>query len=73
MDWLLLGYGGLVSSPIGGTMKVMVVDTAYWNDTGGFTVIVNDVTAVPEPSVAWLVFSGIALVGLARTTRIWRR
>jgi hypothetical protein len=72
MDWQLLGYGGLISSPTGGTLKVMVVDTAYWNNTGGFTVTVNDIAATPEPSAAWLAFSGIALVGLVRS-RIWRR
>lgn len=72
LDWLLLGYGGLISSPTGGTLKVMVVDTAYWNNTGGFTVTVNDIAATPEPSAAWLAFSGIALVGLVRT-RIRRR
>lgn len=72
LDWLLLGYGGLISSPTGGTLKVMIVDTAYWNNTGGFTVTVNDVAATPEPSAAWLAFSGIALVGLVRT-KIWRR
>jgi hypothetical protein len=71
LDWLLLGNGGDITNTTAftGTLKVVVVDTAYWNNTGGFTVTVADIAAVPEPSAVWLSFSGIALAGLARIVR----
>jgi len=66
MDWFALGYGGTFVTPAGGgTLLMVVVDTFYSNNTGGYTVTV-DQQAVPEPAAIWLAFSGIALFGLPR-------
>lgn len=68
-DWFLLGYGGTFVTPEGGgTLLVVVVDTFYSNNTGGYTVTI-DQQSVPEPAAAWLAFSGFALLGLPRTYR----
>lgn len=65
-DWFLIGYGGTFVVPdSGGTLQLVIVDTFYPNNTGGYTVSV-DTTAVPEPSVAWLALSGIAFLGFRR-------
>lgn len=69
-DWLALVDGnGLatINTGAGGTLKLVVVDTAYWNNTGSFNVSVNDITgSVPEPSTVLLALSGIGLVGMYR-------
>lgn len=68
-DWLPLGYGGTFVTPQGGgTLLMAIVDTYYPNNTGGYTVTI-DQQAVPEPAAVWLAFSGFALLGLPRTFR----
>jgi hypothetical protein len=77
-DWKVLApsqgggmFGNTINSgPSGGTLLLVVVDTAYWNNTGSFSVNVtpND-QATPEPSAAWLAFSGVILFGLPRIVR----
>jgi hypothetical protein len=68
-DWFLLGYGGTFVTPQGGgTLLMVVVDTFYTNNTGSYTVTV-DQQAVPEPGAIWLAFSGVALFGLPRAFR----
>jgi hypothetical protein len=67
-DWkLLVGTNGIgtLSTDTGGVLKLIVVDTYHPNDTGGYNVTISD-TSVPEPSAAWLAFSGVALLGLTR-------
>lgn len=72
-DWFLLGYGGtFVTPPGGGTLLMVIVDTFYPNNTGGYTVTV-DQAAVPEPAAVWLAFSGFALLGLPRSFRRFTR
>jgi hypothetical protein len=77
-DWLPVPFvpagGGNFSAIIstgtnGGTLQLVVVDTSYWNNAGTFSVGVSD---TPEPSVVWLTFSGMALLGLARVSRLHR-
>jgi hypothetical protein len=65
-DWLTLGYGGTFVTPAGGgTLLMVVADTFYPNNTGGYTVTVNQLASdVPEPSAIWLAFSGFAVLGL---------
>jgi hypothetical protein len=68
-DWFLLGYGGTFVTPQdGGTLLMVIVDTFYSNNTGGYTVTI-DQQAIPEPAAVWLAFSGFALFGLPRTFR----
>ncbi len=63
-DWFLIGNGGTFVVPGGGaTLQLIVVDTFYPNNSGGYDVTITD---VPEPAVAWLALSGIALLGLRR-------
>ena len=63
-DWFLIGNGGTFIVPVsGGTLQIVVVDTYYPNNSGSFNVSVD---VVPEPSVAWLAFSGIAFLGFCR-------
>ena len=72
-DWFLLGYGGTFVTPQGGgTLLMVIVDTFYPNNTGGYTVTINQQADprdgdVPEPAAVWLAFSGFALFGLPRT------
>jgi hypothetical protein len=56
-------FGSTISSGSGGTLMVVVVDTFYSNNSGSFNLTITD---APEPSVAWLIFSGLGLFGLAR-------
>jgi hypothetical protein len=59
-DWFLVGSGGTFQAPVGGgTLQLVVVDTYYLNNSGGYNIAV-DVAGIPEPSVGWLAFSGIA-------------
>jgi hypothetical protein len=68
-DWFALGYGGTFVTPQGGgTLLMVVVDTYYPNNTGAYTVTI-DQEAVPEPAAIWLAFSGVALFGLPRAFR----
>jgi hypothetical protein len=61
-DWFLVGFGGTFLVPDGASsFRIVVVDTFYPNNTGSYEVTVD---TAPEPSVAWLAFSGIALLGL---------
>jgi hypothetical protein len=72
-DWKVLvdaDGNGNISTESGGTLRLVIADTAYWNDTGSYTVTVLD--PAPEPSAAWLAFSGIALLGLTRVVRRYR-
>jgi hypothetical protein len=68
-DWFLVGFGGTFPTGAGGTLLLVVVDRFYPNDFGtpgspnGYTVTVD---TIPEPSVAWLALSGIAVLGLRR-------
>ena len=72
-DWFLLGYGGTFVTPAGGgTLLMVIVDTFYPNNTGGYTVTI-DQAAVPEPAAVWLAFSGFALLGLPRSFRRFTR
>lgn len=65
-DWFLIGNGGTLVVPGGGgTLQIIVVDTFYRNNSGGFSVNV-DVAAIPEPSAAWLALSGIAYLAFRR-------
>jgi len=65
-DWFFVGYGGNLTVPAGGAhLKLVVVDSFYSNNSSGFSA---DVTAVPEPSAAWLVFAGV--VFFARLCRV---
>jgi hypothetical protein len=70
-DWFLLGYGGTFVTPAGGgTLLLAVVDTFYSNNTGEYTVTINQQTdAVPEPAGVLLAFSGVAILGLPRAYR----
>jgi hypothetical protein len=70
-DWLTLGGGGTFVTPAGGgTLLMVVADTFYPNNTGGYTVTVNQLaTDTPEPSAMWLAFSGFAVLGLPRAYR----
>jgi len=68
-DWLPLvqsagngNYGNTISTGNGGTLMVVIVDTFYPNNSGGFDLTVS----TPEPSVTWLVFSGLGLLALRR-------
>jgi hypothetical protein len=67
-DWFLVGNGGLLTVPGGGgTLQLAIVDTFHPNNSGAFTVNIDIAPAdVPEPSVAWLAFSGIAFLGYRR-------
>ena len=71
-DWNLLApalggglYGNTISTGNGGTLQLIVIDTYYPNNSGGFSVTVF----TPEPSAAWLSFSGVAFWALARRAR----
>jgi len=67
-DWKpLVGPGGIgsINTGSGGTLQLIVVDTAYWNNTGGFNLSITD-TTIPEPSSVLLALSGIGLVGFYR-------
>jgi hypothetical protein len=70
-DWMLLGYGGIISTGAGGTLQLIVVDTASENNTGGYTANINIVT-LPEPSTALFAFSGAALLALTHCLRRFR-
>jgi hypothetical protein len=79
-DWKLLGVGqgsggGAGTGPYGipnllvgtgGTLKLVVVDTFYSNNSGGFAVTID---VAPEPSVIWLLGSGLALFGFTHAFR----
>ena len=68
-DWFVVGNGGTFVVPNGGgTLRLVVVDTYYPNNSGSFAVTV-DVAAVPEPSVAWLALSGFAVLGFRHYRR----
>jgi hypothetical protein len=71
-DWFLIGTGGQFVVPQGGaTLLMVIVDTFYPNNTGGYTVTIDtpSVDPVPEPSAIWLAFSGFAALGLPRVYR----
>ena len=77
-DWQLLAlplggglYGNTISSGSGGTLKVVVVDTDYPNNSGSYGLTVS-VADTPEPAVAWLLLSGVGLFVLLRGTRLRR-
>jgi hypothetical protein len=74
-DWFRIGYGGDFLVPEGGaTLLMVIVDTYYPNNTGGYTVTINTPTAsVPEPSAIWLALSGFAVLGLPRAHRLLSR
>jgi hypothetical protein len=75
-DWFAIGYGGQFVVPDGGaTLLMVVVDTFYPNNTGGYTVTIDTPSspAVPEPSAIWLAFSGFAALGLPRAYRLLSR
>jgi len=75
-DWFSIGYGGQFVVPQGGaTLLMVVVDTFYPNNTGGYTVTIDQgqVGPVPEPSAIWLAFSGFAALGLPRAYRLLSR
>lgn len=67
-DWNLLGFGGVFSTGSGGTLQLILVDTYYPNNTGGFTVNIEAIES-PEPSTVLLGFSGVGLLGFARIIR----
>ena len=49
---------------------MVVVDTFYPNNTGGYTRDDGSICpAVPEPAAIWLAFSGFAVLGLPRAFR----
>ena len=70
-DWLTLGGGGTFVTPAGGgTLLMIVADTLYTNNTGGYTVTVTPlVVDTPEPTAIWLAFSGFAVLSLPRAFR----
>jgi hypothetical protein len=75
-DWFSIGYGGQLVVPQGGaTLLMVVVDTFYPNNTGGYTVTIDtpSAPAVPEPSAMWLAFSGFAALGAPRAYRLLSR
>jgi len=74
-DWFSIGYGGNYVVPQGGaTLLMVVVDTFYPNNPGGYTVTINTPSStVPEPSAIWLAFSGFAVLGLPRAYRRLKR
>jgi len=74
-DWFLIGFGGQLVVPQGGaTLQMVLVDTFYPNNTGGYTITINTPSAsVPEPSAIWLAFSGFAVLGLPRAYRLLSR
>jgi hypothetical protein len=73
-DWFLVGYGGVFNTGVGGTLRLVVVDTFYPNNTGGFAVTISDQAGtVPEPSAVWLAFSGFAVLGLPKAYRLFSR
>jgi hypothetical protein len=64
LDWFLVGSGGQFTIPNGVTnLQLIVVDTFYSNNSGGYTVSLD---IAPEPSVGWLALSGIGFLA-------WRR
>ena len=72
-DWLTLGGGGTFVTPAGGgTLLMVVADTFYPNNTGGYTVTIDAASGpqdTPEPAAIWLAFSGFAVLGLPRAFR----
>lgn len=74
-DWFSIGYGGQLVIPQGGaTLLMVIVDTFYPNNTGGYTVTIDQGSAaVPEPSAIWLAFSGFAALGVPRAYRLLSR
>ena len=72
-DWhVLVGANGIGTisgaNNLGGTLKLVVVDTFYSNNTGSYFVTISD-PAVPEPSTVLLALSGVALLGFVRRRR----
>ena len=65
-DWMLLGYGGPIATGVGGTLQLIVVDTTYGNNTGGYVV---DITETPEPPTALAVLSAAGLLAFACRVR----
>jgi hypothetical protein len=64
-DWhVMVGNNGTGFIPTGngGVLEIVVVDTYYPNNTGSYSFLIS----TPEPSAAWLAFSSVALLGLAR-------
>lgn len=72
-DWQALGFGGTFLVPNGASdLLLVIVDTYYPNNTGGFTVSIDDPPSVPEPAAMGLAFSGLLLLGGARLFRTRR-
>lgn len=72
-DWHPLGYGGTFVVPTGASdLLLVIVDTYYPNNTGGYAVTIDQVT-VPEPAAMGLAFSGLLLLGGVRLFRTRRQ
>jgi hypothetical protein len=63
---MLLGYGGPIATGAGGTLQLIVVDTSYGNNTGGYVV---DITETPEPPTVLAVLFAAGLLAFARRMR----
>jgi hypothetical protein len=78
VNWqMLVGPNGVGTLPTGsgGTLQLIVVDTFYSNNTGGYNITISDTdtAVVPEPSAIWLAFSGITLLGFGRMAKRRRK
>jgi len=61
LDWHTLGFGGTVQTGSGGNLQLVIVDTYYPNNSGGYTVDIN-VAEVPEPGTLSLLCAGLCLM-----------
>ena len=66
-DWFLIGFGGQLVVPQGGaTLQMVLVDTFYPNNTGGYTVTINTPSSTRSRTVGNLAgVLRICRVGLA--------
>ena len=70
-DWQILGYGGSFVVPgEASDLLLVIVDTYYPNNTGGYTVSIDP---VPEPAALGLAFSGLLMLGGVRLLRTRRQ